>query len=53
MERKTTSGGHLNYSLIENDQNTEKSLGDLTRLAVTQTPVKEHQLMLIRKTLKE
>ena len=27
--------------------------GDLRRLAVTQTPVKDHQLTLMRKTLKE
>ena len=31
---------------IENDQNTEKSPGDLWRLAVTQTPVKDYQLTL-------
>ena len=28
-----------NYSIIEIGQNTEKSPGDLRRLAVTQTPV--------------
>ena len=32
-------------------QNTEKSSGDLRRLAVTLTPVKDHQLKLIWKTL--
>ena len=42
-----TSGDHPNYSIIENGQNTEKSPGDLRRLAVAQTPVKDHQLMLI------
>ena len=26
---KKTSGDHLNYYIIENGQNTEKSLGDL------------------------
>ena len=36
-----TSGDHPNYS-IEYGQNTEKSPGDLRRLAVTQTPVKNH-----------
>ena len=46
-----TIGDHPNYSIIENGQNTEKSPGDLKRLAVTQTPVKDHQLTLIRKTL--
>ena len=35
------------YCIIENGQNTEKSPGDLRRLAVTQTPVKDHQLMLM------
>ena len=39
------------YSIIENGQNTETSPGDLTRLAVTQTPVKDHQLTLMWKTL--
>ena len=31
-----------NNSIIENGQNTEKSPGDLRRLAVTQSPVKGH-----------
>ena len=30
-----TSGDHPNYSIILNDQNTEKCPGDLRRLAVT------------------
>ncbi len=42
-----TSGDHPNYSIVENGQNTEKSPGDLRRLVVTQTPVKDHQLMLM------
>ena len=46
-----TSGDHRNYYIIENGQNAEKSPGDLRRLAVTQTPVKDHQLKLVRKTL--
>ena len=37
----------INYNIIENGQNTEKSPGDLRRLAVTQTPVKNHQLTLM------
>ena len=41
------NGDHPNKSIIENGQNTEKSLGDLRRLAVTQTPVKNHQLTLM------
>ena len=36
-----------NNSIVENEQNTEKSPGDLRRLAVTQTPVKDHQLALM------
>ena len=53
LEGRRTSGDHPNYNIIENSQNTEKSPGDLRRLAITQTPVKYHQLKLIRKTLKE
>ena len=33
-----------NDSIAENSQNPETSPGDLQRLAVTQTPVKKHQL---------
>ena len=43
-------GGRVEI-IIENGQNTEKSPGDLRRLAVTQSPVKDHQLTLIWKTL--
>ena len=35
-----TSGDHPNDSIIENGQNTEKSPGDLRRLAVSQIPGK-------------
>ena len=48
-----TNGDHLNYCIIEIDQNTEKSPGDSRRLAVTQTPVKDHKLTLMCKFLKE
>ena len=34
-------------SIVENGQNTEKSPGDLRRLAVTQTSMKNHQLTLM------
>ena len=44
------SGDHPNYSIIENGQNTEKSPGDWRRFAVTQTPVKDHQMSLMWKT---
>ena len=36
---KKTSGDHPNYSIVEISQNTKKNPGDLSRLAVTQTPV--------------
>ena len=42
-----TSGDHQNYSIIENSQSTETRPRDLKRLAVTQTPVKNHQLKLM------
>ena len=38
---------HPNDSIVENGQNTKKSPGDLRRLAVTQTPVKNHRLTLM------
>ncbi len=44
---KRTSGDHPNYCIIEIGQNTKKSPGDLRRLAVTPTPVKDHQLTLM------
>ena len=42
-----------NDSIAENNQNPETSPGDLRRFAVTRTPVKNHQLTLMWKTLKE
>ena len=42
-----------NDSIAENGQNSETSPGDLKRFAVTQTPVKNHQLRLMWKILKE
>ena len=44
-----SGGDHPNNSIIENLQNTEKSRGDLRRLAVIQTQVKNHQLTLMGK----
>ena len=44
---KRTSGHHSDYSIVEIGQNTEKSPGDLRRLAVTQNSVENHQLTLI------
>ena len=42
-----TSGDHSNDSIVENGQNTKKIPGDLRRLAVTQTPVKNHRQTLM------
>ena len=42
-----------NDSTAKNGQNPETGPGDLRRLAVTQTPMKNHQLTVIWKTLKE
>ena len=39
-------------SIIENGQNTENSPRDLRRLAVAQTPMKNHQVRLMWKSLK-
>ena len=42
-----SSGDNPNYYITEIGQNTEKSLGDLRRLAVTRAPGKGHLLMLM------
>ena len=47
LGNKRTNGDHLNYSFIKIGQNTEKSPGDLRRLAVPQTPVRNHRLTLM------
>ena len=47
LANKKTSGDHPNYLIIEIGQNTEEIPGDLKRLVVTQTPVKDHQLTLV------
>ena len=48
-----TGRDYQNDSIDENGQNPETSPGDLRRLAVTQPPVKNHLLILMRKTEKE
>ena len=40
LGNKRASGDHPNYSIIKISQNTEKSSGDLRRLAVILTPMK-------------
>ena len=42
-----TGRDYPNDSIAENGQNPETSPGDLRRLAVTLTPVKNHQLTLM------
>ena len=44
---KRTSEDHPNVSIIKISQTTKKNPGDLRRLAVTQTPVRNHQLTLV------
>ena len=41
------SGKHPNHDTIENGQNSEKISRDLKRLAVTQSPVKDHLLKVM------
>ena len=50
LGNKRTSGEHPNYCTIKIGRNTEKSPGDLRKLAVIQTPVKDHQQTLMEKT---
>ena len=47
LRNKRTRGDPPNYYIIEIGQNTEKSPGDLRRLAATQTSVTDHQLTLM------
>ena len=49
LGNKSMNGDHPNYSIAEIGQNIEKSHGDLKRLAVPQTPVGNHRLMLVWK----
>ena len=52
LEYKRTNAEQVNDNIFEISQNTKKSPGDLRKLAVTQTPVENHQLKLGWKTLK-
>ena len=47
LRNQRTSEDHPNYSIIEIVQNTEKSPEDFSRLVVSQTPMKDHQLTLM------
>ena len=42
-----------NILVTEIDQNAEKSPGDMKTVALTETPLKDHQLTLMWKTLKK
>ena len=52
IRNMNTSGDHQNDSTVKVDLDTEKSSEDLRRLAITQTLVKYHQLMMVGKTVK-
>ena len=45
------TGGHGNKTIITIGHKTKKNPWDLRRLALTQTPVRDYQLTLVRKTL--
>ena len=53
LVNKRTSGDYPNYCIIKIGQNTKKSPWDMRILVVTQTPMENHQLTLVWKTLKE
>ena len=53
IRNRRTNQDNPNYSITMIGQNTEKSPGDLRRLAVTQTPMKDHQQTLVWKTRKD
>ena len=52
LGNKRTSWDHPDFSIIKIDQNTEESPGDLRRFAASQTPVRNHLINLVWKTLK-
>ena len=53
LRNKRMNRDHPNYSIIKISQNTEKSPGNSKKLAVTQTPVRNHLLTQVGKLLKE
>ena len=53
VENWRSNRGHLDFSIVEIGQITEKSPGDLKILVVTQPLVKDSQLMLVGKNHKE
>ena len=53
LGNKRMGGDYPNNCIVELGQNTEKSHRDLKKIAVTCTPVKDHQLTLVQKLSKE
>ena len=51
LGHKKMRGDHANNYITEKGQNTEQRSVDLRRIAVSETPVKDRQLNLMRKTL--
>ena len=47
LGNRRTSRDHLNDSIIKIGQNTEKSPANLRRIAVNQTPARNHPLTLL------
>ena len=52
LGNKRTSGDHSNYNIIEIVQNMEESSGDLRRLVVIQTPIRNYRQTSVWKTRK-
>ena len=49
LEIEAKRGDHQNYRILEIGQNSKKSPGDLRGLAITHTPVENHQLTILSK----
>ena len=47
VRNRRASRDHSNYSIGKSDENTEKSPGDLRRLAIIHTPVRGNHLKLV------
>ena len=48
LGNKMTSREHSDYCITKISQNTEKSPGDFRSIVVTQTPVKNYQLKILK-----
>ena len=53
LGNNSTSGDHQNCGIVEIGQITEKIPVDMRRLAVAQTPVRNHRLTFVGRTQKE